>query len=1700
MKKLIAFMLAMALSVSNGISFSFAEDSDKAVSEKSQSMDTEENSEQVDLAADKILAFPGAEGAGKYATGGRGGKVVHVTNLNDKGAGSFREAVGGSNRIVVFDVGGTIELESNVVVGSNITIAGQTAPGGKGITLKNFKLGMGGDNAIIRYISSRPGPGPSSASNTDAWGGAKGSNSIIDHCSLGFATDENWGLYSNNMNYTVQYTIVGPANCWGGHAKGVHGFGIMFGKGQASWHHNLIAHSLSRNFRGKVVDQNVMDYVNNVLYDWGNQTAYGTFGHVNYANNYFKAGPSTSGAYRYFVFSSGSKVENYKFYLTGNKIVNADKTVRNSEDKNWEAVSFGSVDASTGKGFTAGTLDKYNPQRLPNEQYYRTDTYMPLKVNGEDLSVVPTMESADAAFDHVTKYAGAGVNPECKPAIDLEVCADAINGTGNLTGTEDVTKGANENEAKIIEQNKITQTSYDKYYPEPVLQKDIVDNDKDGMDDNWELARGLDPSDPSDALGDFRGDGYNNIEYYINDLTVNSFPEGVVTPSQPIVSSILVDPSADEVSGESYKTISKAVEYVNNNGQAFKGKKTIYVTPGSYDEEISIISDDFNIMPKKDATGDVIVKGVKLSADAVNTSITGIKIDGKVEISGDKAIFTDCGITFDGVAVDIKNKARAYFKNCTINGTVSGDAQAIFNYCTLSARDVIAKSTYADTSAKYGLLIMNSTIDGKETAILGKSDGTKGQIVYYNNKITNINSARFDDVTGKTEDIKFRECKTLNADGTEADLSNAPKYEQVITEPKFLDTYSPYKHIKGNDKWNPGSFDELTPSERMKEIADSVNVPSGMISEDTELVHEYSGDSNIKMTWTSSDTSCFKNNTIVVGEYGSGVKYAVLTLTVSREGYNDVVKKFNIIVGSAKEDYGNIIDFEKHEVGADTKTLELKVEDETATPKNENIDWGITDNINDVEAENHGKIFYVKQSKSTDPTMYDFLYRFGEKSERVVEADFDIYIGALSADSQKRNDTLEVYLRGNLGIGQLRFSGNNSISYYENGSNAGNIATNVDFSKWYRIKMVVSTVGITNKILPKVDYYIYDESGKEIGKKLNAAPSGKVADMKSYDDFITNRFVFRPNRKSPNCEFYVDNILYKDLTEIAEEDAADLEESYVMENGSRLPAYGNQLSEINWRVVEGQSDLVNADGTINYDKCGNTAVIVRGTVSYGENLKASVETGDIAVVIKGTGQNTEIVSDKYFNDTEDFSGWFKQKGATSEDNINLDNNAVLGGNDTKKIEIGNKAVFKKFNNPASSGKLTFTTDLFSGADAVETGRTFRIFFENESTSDDGNGLGSADFGSNNIFYQLTNIGGKAIVVTSDTPKADNTGNNPYEGQEIGTLDLKKWYRVQVDIDFTDKKAITKIYQHGTDGSYSPDNISGTPIGSVETELIAKTPLQFKQIRLVRTAAGPMYFDNISVSAERNVTGISIVPSNIRIKSGETYQLNAVVSPSDALNKNITWSSNNPNVATVSDEGLVSASGNGEAIIKAETEDGGFSSECKVVVSDSVENVTVTVSPKTAEIEKGKTQQLNAVVLPEDASNKNITWTSSDINIAVVDENGLVTAKGVGTAIIKAEVEGGNHAECEVTVKEIGAPVFDMGDVDKEKGVTVNDASVTLDYVLKKKSADGISEGGIDRMDVNGDNVVTAEDASEILQKALKHGEFDFVNNNKTTVE
>ena len=245
-------------------------------------------------ATDQLPAFPGAEGGGKYVSGGRGQAVYEVTTLEDYKSneapipGSLRDAVSQSDRTVVFRVGGTIRLKQKLkILGSNLTIAGQTAPG-DGITVTDYTTDIEADNVIIRYMRFRLGDRVSS--EDDAFGLRNHKNIIIDHSSFSWSVDEVLSLY-NNYNTTVQWSIIEESMLMSTHEKGRHGYAGIWGGNNASFIHNLIAHNLSRNPRFSAGDPvyDIVESTNNVIYNWGLFSAYGGgSGQYNLNNNYYK--------------------------------------------------------------------------------------------------------------------------------------------------------------------------------------------------------------------------------------------------------------------------------------------------------------------------------------------------------------------------------------------------------------------------------------------------------------------------------------------------------------------------------------------------------------------------------------------------------------------------------------------------------------------------------------------------------------------------------------------------------------------------------------------------------------------------------------------------------------------------------------------------------------------------------------------------------------------------------------------------------------------------------------------------------------------------------------------------------------------------------------------------------------------------------------------------------------------------------------------------------------------------------------------------------------------------------------------------------------------------------------------------------------------------------------------------------------------
>lgn len=440
----------------------------------------------------QLPAFPGAEGHGKYTTGGRGGRVIYVTNLEDNTSpGSLRYAVNQTGaRIVVFAVSGTIQLKSVLNIrNANITIAGQTAPG-DGITLRDYTVYNDADNVIIRYLRFRMGD-ETNQENDAIWGRNR-KNIIIDHCTMSWNTDECASFYDNE-NFTMQWCLLSESLRNSVHGKGAHGYGGIWGGKKASFHHNLLAHHDSRNPRfcgsrySNQANLELVDFRNNVIYNWGANNSYaGEGGSYNIVNNYYKPGPASSSSSKARFLQpyadDGSNAQpkgTYgKFFIAGNHMEgNAAITA-----DNWSGIALHSSFAAN-----APTITKND-----------------IKSETEFSASNVTTHSAPNAYLKVLDYVGASL---VRDAVDKRIISDATSGTSTfMTGGNGSVNG-------IID----TQSAVGGW-PELKSLPTTVDTDQDGMPDAWEDAHGLLKNDPSDAQLTTVDGKYPNLEVYLNSL------------------------------------------------------------------------------------------------------------------------------------------------------------------------------------------------------------------------------------------------------------------------------------------------------------------------------------------------------------------------------------------------------------------------------------------------------------------------------------------------------------------------------------------------------------------------------------------------------------------------------------------------------------------------------------------------------------------------------------------------------------------------------------------------------------------------------------------------------------------------------------------------------------------------------------------------------------------------------------------------------------------------------------------------------------------------------------------------------------------------------------------------------------------------------------------------------------------------------
>ena len=414
-----------------------------------------------------LPAFPGAQGFGTDTPGGRGGVVVLVTNLNDDGPGSLRAACRlAEPRIVVFRVSGIIDLDSTLVVDQPfITIAGQSAPG-SGICLRRSGLSIRTHDVVVRHIRSRPGDLSGRAIDALSIGGDS-RRVVLDHCSASWSVDETLSPSGRIGDITIQWCLISESLNYSVHPKGAHGYGSLSRAiGGVSWHHNLWAHHNARNPRlGDAYGEPPwprFDVRNNVMYNYGAICSGMTGGvmEVNYVANAIRPGPDSRRSRPPIVMKSDARTT---YYISGN-LVFGNSELTDDNEKFFDRVAHA--------GFRLVQL-------------------------ADSPFDVPAIQASDAAVAFEQVLAGAGAICPARDSVDRRIVDEVKNGSGRLIDSQWEVGG----------------------WPGYPSMRPPADSDRDGMPDQWEKAAGLDPRDPSDSSSDRNGDGYSNIEEYLNELT-----------------------------------------------------------------------------------------------------------------------------------------------------------------------------------------------------------------------------------------------------------------------------------------------------------------------------------------------------------------------------------------------------------------------------------------------------------------------------------------------------------------------------------------------------------------------------------------------------------------------------------------------------------------------------------------------------------------------------------------------------------------------------------------------------------------------------------------------------------------------------------------------------------------------------------------------------------------------------------------------------------------------------------------------------------------------------------------------------------------------------------------------------------------------------------------------------------------------------
>ena len=796
-----------------------------------------------------LISFPGAEGYGRFTTGGRaidgrGSKVYYVTRLDDCAdnnlvEGTFRWAVKTGDdtpRTILFKVAGTIYLTSKLTgLKPNLTIAGQTAPGG-GICLAGYQMKLP-SNSIVRHIRFRAGDLPkTSMSQLDV---ENISNVILDHCTFAWSMEENLTMYDCDYT-TVQWCLFSEPLYDSRNSKGNRAYGAQWGGEHGTMHHCLFAHCVSRSPRFNGVRANVNDrhvdaeFINNVIFNWGNHNSVyggecstgveGDYNRTYMINNYYKPGPSTKQGTtyaRHFVTATGENINQLgEWYLSGNKFETGSKWARS--EKRWTDEVLEKVNADNYYGFLDTSNDRVRGIAMWSAKYTQ-DIYdqklLKALPAGYELTI-KNYDTADEAYDKVVKQAGASlprydendtrILMEAAGEIDPQFGGERGAKLGVIDSPYDITLKDHDVFAALyegdqaVDNKEIDVTCYPRLQPtEDDFAEQVIDTDGDGLPDAYETEKGLDPNNPADGQA-LTESGYSNLELFLNGVADGQIDAKTYTEHQPATGTFAVNAIVGE---GGVNTIQAAIDAAPNDGTPYY----IYIKDGVYENHVQIDRPNTHLIGqsrentiitwnKTNADGGGVDKAATINVTADNVSFDNLTIrntridEGQalaLYTKADRIVITNCNLEgWQDTYRTGKDGQRHLIRNSKFTGTtdfIYGAGEAYFDGCTLQvlrSSNVIVAPDHS--TPNYGYVFQNCTIEGPSVAASRRMTTTATAVSTHlgrpwgnTPKVAFINTQLDEGVTIPAEGwqemggkpIQMAEYNTMDANGDAVDLS-----------------------------------------------------------------------------------------------------------------------------------------------------------------------------------------------------------------------------------------------------------------------------------------------------------------------------------------------------------------------------------------------------------------------------------------------------------------------------------------------------------------------------------------------------------------------------------------------------------------------------------------------------------------------------------------------------------------------------------------------------------------------------------------------------------------------------------------------------------------------------------------------------------------------------------------------------------------